>query len=134
MTARVLVSDDLSQEAVEILKKAGLEVDVKVGLKPEELEAIIGDYDALAVRSATKVNAKVLDKAKKLKVVGRAGVGVDNVDLDVATRCGVVVMNTPGGSSTTVAELALALMLSLSRHVAAATASVKGGKWEKKKF
>ncbi len=134
MTARVLVSDDLSQEAVQILKKAGLEVDVKVGLKPEELEAIIGDYDALAVRSATKVNAKLLDKAKKLKVVGRAGVGVDNVDLDAATRRGVVVMNTPGGSSTTVAELALALMLSLSRHVAAATASVKAGKWEKKKF
>jgi (S)-sulfolactate dehydrogenase len=134
MTARVLVSDDLSQEAVQILKKAGLEVDVKVGLKPEELEGIIGQYDALAVRSATKVNAKVLDKATRLKVVGRAGVGVDNVDLDAATRRGIVVMNTPGGSSTTVAELALALVLSLSRHVAAATASVKAGKWEKKKF
>jgi D-3-phosphoglycerate dehydrogenase/(S)-sulfolactate dehydrogenase len=134
MTARVLVSDDLSQEAVQILRKAGLEVDVKVGLKPEELEAIIGQYDALAVRSATKVTPKVLEKAARLKVVGRAGVGVDNVDLDAATRRGVVVMNTPGGSSTTVAELALALVLSLSRHVAAATASVKAGKWEKKKF
>jgi D-3-phosphoglycerate dehydrogenase/(S)-sulfolactate dehydrogenase len=134
MTARVLVSDDLSQEAVQILKKAGLEVDVKVGLKPDELEAIIGEYDGLAVRSATKVNAKLLEKAKKLKVIGRAGVGVDNVDLDAATRRGIVVMNTPGGSSTTVAELALAHMLALSRHVAAATASVKGGKWEKKKF
>ncbi|HET6440618.1 MAG TPA: phosphoglycerate dehydrogenase [Anaeromyxobacter sp.] len=134
MTARVLVSDDLSSEAVQILKKAGLEVDVKVGLKPEELEGIIGQYDALAVRSATKVNAKVLAKATRLKVVGRAGVGVDNVDLDAATKRGVVVMNTPGGSSTTVAELALALVLSLSRHVAAATASVKAGKWEKKKF
>jgi (S)-sulfolactate dehydrogenase len=134
MTARVLVSDDLSSEAVEIMRKAGLEVDVKVGLKPEELEAIIGQYDGLAVRSASKVNAKVLEKATKLKVVGRAGVGVDNVDLDAATRRGIVVMNTPGGSSTTVAELALAHMLSLSRHVAAATASVKAGKWEKKKF
>ena len=134
MTARVLVSDDLSQEAVQILKKSGLEVDVKVGLKPDELEAIIGQYDGLAVRSATKVTAKVLEKATRLKVVGRAGVGVDNVDLDAATRRGVVVMNTPGGSSTTVAELALAMVLSLSRHVAAATASVKAGKWEKKKF
>ncbi len=134
MTARVLVSDDLSQEAVQILKKSGLEVDVKVGLKPDELEAIIGQYDGLAVRSATKVTAKVLEKATRLKVVGRAGVGVDNVDLEAATRRGVVVMNTPGGSSTTVAELALALVLSLSRHVATATASVKAGKWEKKKF
>ncbi len=134
MTARVLVSDDLSPEAVQVLKKAGLEVDVKVGLKPDELEAVIGQYDGLAVRSATKVNARVLEKATRLKVVGRAGVGVDNVDLEAATRRGVVVMNTPGGSSTTVAELALALVLSLSRHVAAATASVKAGKWEKKKF
>ena len=134
MTARVLVSDDLSSEAVQILKQAGLSVDVKVGLKPDELEAIIGEYDGLAVRSATKVNAKLIDRAAKLKVIGRAGVGVDNVDLDAATRRGIVVMNTPGGSSTTVAELALAMILSLSRHVAAATASVKGGRWEKKKF
>jgi len=134
MTARVLVSDDLSPEAVAILKKAGLEVDVKVGLKPDELEAIIGDYDGLAVRSATKANAKLLEKARKLRVIGRAGVGVDNVDLDAATRRGIVVMNTPGGSSTTVAELALAHMTGLSRHLAAATASVKAGKWEKKKF
>jgi D-3-phosphoglycerate dehydrogenase/(S)-sulfolactate dehydrogenase len=134
MTARVLVADDLSPEAVQILRKAGLEVDVKVGMKPDELEAVIGGYDGLAVRSATKVTAKVLEKAVRLKVVGRAGVGVDNVDLDAATRRGVVVMNTPGGSSTTVAELALAMVLSLSRHVAAATASVKSGKWEKKKF
>jgi len=132
--SRVLVADDLSPEAVSILRAAGLEVDVKVGLKPDELLALIGDYDGLAVRSATKVTAKVLDAAKRLRVVGRAGVGVDNVDLPAATRKGVVVMNTPGGSATTVAELALAMMLALSRHVAAATASVKAGKWEKKKF
>src|SRR6266545_4643865 len=134
MTARVLVSDDLSPEAVRILREAGLEVDVKVGLKPEELLAIIADYDALAVRSATKVTAKVLERAARLKVIGRAGVGVDNVDLDAATRRGIVVMNTPGGSSVTVAELALGFVLALSRHVAAATASVKSGKWEKKRF
>ncbi|MCM2334110.1 MAG: phosphoglycerate dehydrogenase [Anaeromyxobacteraceae bacterium] len=131
---RVLVSDDLSAEAVKILKDAGLEVDVKVGLKPDELEAIIGGYDGLAVRSATKVTARLLDKATRLKVVGRAGVGVDNVDLAAATRRGVVVMNTPGGSSTAVAELAHAMILSLFRPGAAATASVKTGRWEKKRF
>jgi D-3-phosphoglycerate dehydrogenase/(S)-sulfolactate dehydrogenase len=134
MAPRVLVSDDLSTDGVEIMRKAGLEVDVKVGLKAEELEKIIGQYDGLAVRSATKVNAALLEKASKLKVVGRAGVGVDNVDMPAATRRGVVVMNTPGGSSVTVAELTLAHMLALARHVAQATASVKAGKWEKKKF
>lgn len=132
--ARVLVSDDLSQEAVRILRDAGLEVDVRVGLPAAELEGIIGGYDALAVRSATKVSASLLEKATRLKVVGRAGVGVDNVDLDAATRRGVVVMNTPGGSSVTVAELALAMIMSLYRHVPSATASVKAGRWEKKKF
>jgi (S)-sulfolactate dehydrogenase len=134
MAPRVLVSDDLSADGIAIMRRAGLEVDVKVGLKPEELEKIIGDYDALAVRSATKVTAKLLERAGRLKVVGRAGVGVDNVDLTAATRRGIVVMNTPGGSSTTVAELTLAHMLALARHVAQATASVKAGKWEKKKF
>jgi (S)-sulfolactate dehydrogenase len=134
MTKRVLVADDLSPEAVRILQEAGLAVDVKVGLKADELERVIGEYDALAVRSATKVTAKLLDKAERLRVIGRAGVGVDNVDLAAATRRGVVVMNTPGGSSTTVAELALAMILALSRHLAAATASVRAGKWEKKKF
>src|SRR6266568_2317301 len=134
MASRVLVSDELSADGVAIMKRAGLEVDVKVGLKPDELENIIGDYDALAVRSATKVNAKLLEKGVRLKVVGRAGVGIDNVDLETATRRGVVVMNTPGGSSTTVAELTLAHMLALARHVAQATASIKGGKWEKKRF
>jgi (S)-sulfolactate dehydrogenase len=134
MAPRVLVSDDLSADGVALMKKAGLEVDVKVGLKPEELEQIIGGYEALAVRSATKVNARLLEKATRLQVVGRAGVGVDNVDLDAATRRGVVVMNTPGGSAVTVAELTLAHMLALARHLPQATASVKGGKWEKKKF
>jgi D-3-phosphoglycerate dehydrogenase/(S)-sulfolactate dehydrogenase len=134
MASRVLVSDDLSADGVEIMRKSGLQVDVKVGLKPDELERIIGDYDGLAVRSATKVTARLLEKATRLKVVGRAGVGVDNVDLEAATRRGVVVMNTPGGSSVTVAELTVAHMLALARHVAQATASVKGGRWEKKKF
>ncbi len=134
MAPRVLVSDELSADGVAILRKAGLEVDVKVGLKPEELEEIIAGYDALAVRSATKVTARLLERATRLQVVGRAGVGVDNVDLDAATRRGVVVMNTPGGSSVTVAELTVAHMLALARHVPQATASVKAGKWEKKRF
>ena len=134
MAPRVLVSDDLSPEGIEILRNAGLQVDVKVGVKPDELERIIADYDALAVRSATKVTGALLERASRLKVVGRAGIGVDNVDLEAATRRGVVVMNTPGGSSTTVAELALAHMLALARHVPQATASVKAGRWEKKRF
>jgi (S)-sulfolactate dehydrogenase len=134
MTPRVLVADDLSAEGVEIMRRSGLQVDVRVGLKPEELAAVIPEYDALAVRSATKVTAGLLEQGRRLKVVGRAGVGVDNIDLDAATRRGVVVMNTPGGSSNTVAELTLAHMLALARHVAAATASVKAGKWEKKRL
>ena len=106
---RVLVADDLSEDGVAVLRKApGLQVDVKTGLKPQELVDIIGDYEALAVRSATKVTAPVFEAAKKLKVVGRAGVGVDNIDLAAASRRGVVVMNAPGGSSVTVAELTLA--------------------------
>ncbi|HVP66909.1 MAG TPA: phosphoglycerate dehydrogenase [Anaeromyxobacteraceae bacterium] len=134
MAHRVLVADELSRDGVEILRGAGLQVDVKVGMKPDELERAVADYDALAVRSATKVTARVLEKAARLKVVGRAGVGVDNVDLEAATRRGVVVMNTPGGSSVTVAELTVAMMLALSRHIAQATASVRAGRWEKKKF
>ncbi len=134
MALRVLVSDELSPEAVRILSDAGLEVDVQFGLKPDELERIIGGYDGLAVRSATKVTPRLLEQTRRLKVIGRAGIGVDNVDLEAATRRGIVVMNTPGGSSITVAELALAMILSLYRHLAAATASVKAGRWEKKRF
>ena len=132
---KVLVADDLSAEGIEILRKGpGLSVDVKVGLKPAELKAIIGEYDALAVRSATKVTSEIIDAGKKLKVIGRAGVGVDNIDLDAANRRGVVVMNTPGGNTITVAELTLAMMSAISRHIAQATQSIKNGKWEKKKF
>src|SRR5689334_10360853 len=132
---KVLVADDLSAEGVDILRKgSGLTVDVKVGLKPAELKAIVGGYDALAVRSATKVTAEIIEAGKNLKVIGRAGVGVDNVDLEAANKRGVVVMNTPGGNTITVAELTVAMMMAVSRHIAQATASIKGGKWEKKKF
>jgi len=134
MAARILVSDDLSEAGIEILRRGGLEVDVKPGLPAEELRSIIGGYDGLAVRSATKVDAKLLAAASKLQVVGRAGVGIDNVDLPAATKKGVVVMNTPGGSSVTVAEQTFAMMLAMLRHIPAATASVKRGQWEKKRF
>jgi (S)-sulfolactate dehydrogenase len=132
---RVLVADDLSAEGVQILKAGpGLEVEMKVGLKPPELKAAIGDYDALAVRSASNVTAEVIEAGKKLKLIGRAGVGVDNIDIEAATRRGIVVMNTPGGNTITVAELTVAMMMAVSRHIAQATASTKGGKWEKKRF
>lgn len=132
---KVLVADDLSADGVEILKAGkGLEVDVKVGLKPPELKAVMGEYDALAVRSATKVTAEIIEAGKRLKVVGRAGVGVDNIDLEAATRRGIVVMNTPGGNTITVAELTVAMMMAVSRHIPQATASIKSGRWEKKKF
>jgi len=132
---KVLVADELSVEGVEILKSGkDLEVDVRVGLKPADLKAIVGGYDAIAVRSATKVTSEILEAGTRLKVVGRAGVGVDNVDLDAANRRGVVVMNTPGGNTITVAELTVAMLMAVSRHVPQATASVKAGKWEKKRF
>src|SRR5690606_29947109 len=131
---KVLVSDDLSPTGIEILRRGGLEVDVRTGLPKEELVRILPDYDAILVRSATKVDRDVLEAGKALKLVGRAGVGVDNVDVAEATRRGIVVMNTPGGSAVTVAEHTVALILALLRHIPAATASVKAGKWEKKRF
>lgn len=134
MAVKILVSDDLSEAGIEILRQGGLDVDVRVGLTPEELRAIIGRYDGLAVRSATKVDKALLHEATRLKVVGRAGVGIDNVDVPEATKKGVVVMNTPGGSATTVAEQTVAMILSMLRHIPAATASVKAGRWEKKRF
>ncbi len=132
---RVLVSDSLSPRGREILEQAGgIEVDVKTGLSPEELEGIIGQYDALVIRSATRVTAEILEAATNLKVVGRAGIGVDNVDVPAATKRGIVVMNTPGGNTVTTAEHALSLMLSLLRNIPQATMSMKEGRWEKKKF
>lgn len=134
MATKVLVSDELSPTGIEILRKGGLEVDVRVGLPKEELLRIIPDYDALLVRSATKVDREVLEAGTKLRLVGRAGVGVDNVDVHEATRRGIVVMNTPGASAVTVAEQTFAMILAMLRHIPSATASVKAGKWEKKRF
>lgn len=131
---KVLIADKLSSAAVQIFKDRGVEADVKTGLQEEELLAIISEYDGLAVRSATKVTPKLLEAGKKLKVVGRAGIGVDNVDLKAATAHGVVVMNTPFGNSVTTAEHALSLMMSLARQIPAANTSTHAGKWEKNKF
>jgi D-3-phosphoglycerate dehydrogenase / 2-oxoglutarate reductase len=131
---RVLISDELSPAAVQIFKDAGVAVDFKPGLSKEELEKIIGQYDGLAIRSATKVTEKLIGKAEKLKVVGRAGIGVDNVDIKAATARGIIVMNTPFGNSITTAEHAISLMLALARQIPAADRSTQAGKWEKSKF
>ena len=131
---KVLISDDLSPRAVAVFEARGIEVDVRKGLKPEELLACIGDYDGLAVRSATKVTAAVLDAATKLKVVGRAGIGVDNIDVAAASSHGMVVMNTPFGNAVTTAEHAVAMMFALARQIPAADQSTQAGKWEKSRF
>jgi D-3-phosphoglycerate dehydrogenase len=135
MTApRVLIADQLSPAAVAIFKERGVATDVKVGLAKEELEKIIKDYDGLAVRSATKVTEKVIAAAGNLKVVGRAGIGVDNIDVKAATAKGIIVMNTPFGNSITTAEHALSLMMALARQIPDADRSTQAGKWEKSKF
>jgi D-3-phosphoglycerate dehydrogenase len=131
---RVLIADKLSPAALAIFKERGVEADVKTGLSKEELIAIAGDYDGMAIRSATKVTADVIKAAKKLKVVGRAGIGVDNVDIPAATAAGIIVMNTPFGNSITTAEHAIALLMALARELPAANASTHAGKWEKNRF
>lgn len=131
---KVLISDKLSPAAVEIFHRRGIEVDLKPGLSSADLRAIIGTYDGLAIRSATKVTKELLDAATNLKVVGRAGIGVDNVDVKSATTRGVVVMNTPHGNTITTAEHAIAMMFALARQIPEASASTKAGKWEKNRF
>ena len=131
---KVLISDELSPAAVQIFKDRGVDVDFKPGMKADELLACIDQYDGLAVRSATKVTKDVLAKATNMKVIGRAGIGVDNIDVEEATARGVVVMNTPFGNSITTAEHAIAMMFSLARDIAAANASTHAGKWEKNRF
>src|SRR6266516_3093922 len=132
MAPKVLISDKLSSAAVQIFQERGVETDIKVGLDKEELARTIENYDGMAIRSATKVTAKILDRANRLKVIGRAGIGVDNVDLAAATAKGIIVMNTPFGNSITTAEHAITLMLAL--EIPAADASTQAGKWEKNRF
>jgi D-3-phosphoglycerate dehydrogenase / 2-oxoglutarate reductase len=133
---KVLISDALSPAAVQIFKDRGIEVDFQpaLGKDKEKLAEIVGNYDGLAIRSATKVSPKILEKAKTLKVIGRAGIGVDNVDIPAATARGIVVMNTPFGNSITTAEHAITLMLALARQIPQADTSTHAGKWEKNRF
>ncbi|HEY5208278.1 MAG TPA: phosphoglycerate dehydrogenase [Stellaceae bacterium] len=131
---RVLIADALSAQAVAVFKNRGIETLVKTGLSPQELKALIVDFDGLAVRSATKVTKAVIDAAAKLKVIGRAGIGVDTIDVPAATARGIVVMNTPFGNSITTAEHAVAMMFALARDLPAADRSTQAGKWEKSRF
>ena len=131
---KVLISDQMDPKAAEIFRAKGVEVDEKTGLSKDELIAIINDYDGLAIRSSTKVTKEILEAAPNLKVIGRAGIGVDNVDIPAATAKGVVVMNTPFGNSITTAEHAIALMFALARELPAADNSTQAGKWEKNRF
>lgn len=131
---KVLISDKMSPQAEAIFKQNGVAVDVKTGLSEDELCKIIGDYDGLAIRSSTTATRKVIEAGKKLKVIGRAGIGVDNVDISAGTENGVVVMNTPFGNSITTAEHAIAMMMSLARQIPSANASTHAGKWEKNKY
>ena len=132
---KILISDKLAQEGVDILKKVKeFKVDCRFGLKPDELKKIIPDYDALIIRSGTKVTSEIIEAADKLKVIGRAGVGLDNVDLKAATKKGIVAMNTPAGNTTSTAEQTMSLILALSRNIPQAWASLKAGKWERSKF
>ncbi|PVM91835.1 phosphoglycerate dehydrogenase [Caulobacter endophyticus] len=134
MAPRVLIADKLSPAAVEIFKNRGLDFDIKVGLSKDELIAVIGDYDGIAIRSGAKLDKDVIAAAGKLQVIARAGIGVDNVDIPAATAKGVVVMNTPFGNSITTAEHAIAMMFALARQIPAADASTQAGKWEKNRF
>ncbi len=135
MSYKVLVSDALSEQGLDRLHaSADLEVDVRPGLKGEELLRAIPAYQGLIIRSGTKVTKEVIAAATNLRVVGRAGIGVDNVDVEAATKRGIVVMNTPGGNNVTTAEHAISLMLALARNIPQANASLKSGQWKREKF
>ena len=131
---KVLISDSMSPKAEAVFKEHGIEVDVKTGLSPEELQEIIPEYDGLAIRSASKATEDIINAATNLKVIGRAGIGVDNVDIPAASQKGIIVMNTPFGNTVTTAEHAISLMVSAARNIPQATASMKAEKWEKSKF
>ena len=131
---KVLIADDMSKKAVEILSNAGFTVDFKIGMKPEELAAVIGEYHGVGIRSASKITAATLANPGKLKIIGRAGVGTDNIDVKAATEKGVLVINTPQGNAAAAAELAIGLMFALARKIPQAAASMKQGIWEKKKY
>ncbi|MEO5365436.1 MAG: phosphoglycerate dehydrogenase [Magnetococcus sp. WYHC-3] len=132
--AKVLISDKMSSRAAEIFRERGITVDVKTGLPAEELKAIIGEYDGIAIRSSTKLTPELIEAGVNLKVIGRAGIGVDNVHLPTASKRGIIVMNTPFGNTVTTAEHSVAMIMAAARHLGAATASTRAGKWEKNRF
>jgi len=133
---KILITDRIAQEGIDLLRTQlpEAQIDERPGIKPEQLKAIIGDYSALIVRSETQVTADVLAAATNMKIVGRAGVGVDNINTEAATRLGIIVVNSPTGNIIAAAEHSVAMLMALARHIPAATASVKAGKWEKSKF
>ena len=132
---KILVTDSLAPEGIAIFQNAAwFEVDVKIGLQTDELKKICGDYDGWVIRSGTRITAELIEAAKNLKVIGRAGVGFENIDADAATKKGIVVMNTPGGNNVTTGEHTVALMMALARHIPQAVASLKSGKWERHRF
>ena len=131
---KILISDKMSNKVEDVLKSKSIDYDIKTGLEPNELKSIIDDYDGILIRSATKLTSDILENCSNLKVIGRAGVGVDNVDLDVATKNKILVMNTPLGNLEATAELTVGLMFSLYRHIHLANSSTHEGKWEKSKF
>ena len=131
---KVLIADKLSPEAEKIFISNNIDCDTKLGLSENDIIDIAHNYNAIVVRSSTKITSKIIDAGINLKVLGRAGIGVDNIDIKTATDKGVVVMNTPYGNSITTAEHTISLMMSLSRNIAQADQSIKSGKWEKSKF
>ena len=131
---KVLIADEMSKKAVDLLTGAGFAVDVKTGMKPEELAAVVGQYHGLGIRSASKVKADTLANPGNLKIIGRAGVGVDNIDVKAATEKGILVINTPQGNAAAAAELAIGLMFALARKIPQAADTMRNGIWEKKKF
>ena len=131
---KILISDAIESVCTELLTSAGFEVDNKPGIKPADLKLIIGGYEALVVRSGTQVTADIIAAGTRLRAIGRAGAGVDNIDVEAATRRGVIVMNTPGGNTVSTAEHTMSLLLSLARNIPQANASLKEGKWDRKKY
>src|SRR5919106_3841043 len=132
---KILVTDPLAPQGLDVFKTAaGFEVDVRLGHKPNELKKMCADYDGWVIRSGTKITAELIEAAKNLKVIGRAGVGFENIDVDAASKKGIVVMNTPGGNNVTTAEHAITLLLALARWIPQADASLHAGKWERTKF
>jgi D-3-phosphoglycerate dehydrogenase len=131
---KILISDKMSNKVEDVLKSKSIDYDIKTGLEPNELKSIIDDYDGILIRSATKLTSDILENCSNLKVIGRAGVGVDNVDIEVATKNKILVMNTPLGNLEATAELTVGLMFSLYRHIHLANSSTHEGKWEKSKF